>query len=80
MLLSNVTNVSKETLSLMLFLFMLLQVCASQAIFAEGHSVSVCCTFLLISPQFSIFNMLICLFLNSPDFFPSPGSHSFVVR
>ena len=43
MLLSNVTNVSKETLLLILLLLMFLQVCASQTIFAEGHSVSVCC-------------------------------------
>ena len=57
MLLSNVTNVSKETLLLILLLFMFLQVCASQAIFAEGHSVNVCCIFYLF-----LHNFLFCLF------------------
>ena len=42
---------------LILLLFMFLQVCASQTIFAEGHSVSVCCIFYLF-----LHNFLFCLF------------------
>lgn len=77
LLLSNDNGLSNDTVSLILFLLIFLQVCAQKAIFAEGHCVSTSeCRF----SYFQLVGYLFVLFFISHDSCCSPGSLSSVAR